>query len=545
MNGYDLLQAMEHINEGLIEEAYNHKRSSKSARWRVAVSFAASVACILFIFAVCLLPQQWTSSQKANSGLGSGTYERDNGVLPMAAIREIDEIKQAQTEEELTEEQEKKLEKACNKVLEKYGVSVLYPTEEAVAGCYNVISEDGSILYKYCQYIGYNAGEKTWKFQPNLVENYLQEYYAMGGVGENRSLEEYLQDTREYGTAFDEKIVAVQELLEEDEYLSISTGMSYDYDSVNGTQEVFVTLAQGTVDTEALEELGVKYYTANVTVEEVNEHIRKLWERREELGICDISVMCSEDSVGIKVYTDLIEEKVRELLTEDEMQNVTLFRTGLLNSDIYLSYAKGIEDLDEFMAYIEEYDKHWMPENTENEKKVQERQEAYAEYAKNLRKALESLKEAYPDYSYLQLYYHVAADTDYECYLGFDEELEVFVDSLDIYTEEKYFIDELEWGDAECIELKRMLSQYKEQYPELSYEELYEKCGYKAFLENDPTASNYERLMWSLYQKQEFKDAFSEKTDVRMIIIAAVCVVFLVVVLAVLLVKRKKHSGKK
>ena len=60
--------------------------------------------------------------------------------------------------------------------------------------------------------------------------------------------------------------------------------------------------------------------------------------------------------------------------------------------------------------------------------------------------------------------------------MDFDEELLSFVDALGPYVpNEKDPAEELLFGDPERIELKSLLREYRERYPDMSYQQIYEQ----------------------------------------------------------------------
>ena len=70
----------------------------------------------------------------------------------------------------------------------------------------------------------------------------------------------------------------------------------------------------------------------------------------------------------------------------------------------------------------------------------------------------------------------ILSDADYERYLDFEEELLEFVNSLPAYTaNEKNPAEELMFGDPDRLEIKSLLREYKQIYPELLYLEIYDE----------------------------------------------------------------------
>lgn len=83
--------------------------------------------------------------------------------------------------------------------------------------------------------------------------------------------------------------------------------------------------------------------------------------------------------------------------------------------------------------------------------------------------------------------------------MNFDNELLEFVNTLPDYEADKNVVVEYEYGDPQRLELKRMLKQYKEKFPELSYNEIYQT--YIGEIEENKAISKEEKLYWYLWKK--------------------------------------------
>lgn len=83
--------------------------------------------------------------------------------------------------------------------------------------------------------------------------------------------------------------------------------------------------------------------------------------------------------------------------------------------------------------------------------------------------------------------------------MNFDNELLEFVNTLPDYEADKNVVVEYEYGDPQRLELKRMLKQYKEKFPELSYNEIYQT--YIGEIEENKAISKEEKLYCYLWKK--------------------------------------------
>lgn len=487
MKGFELWKQMDKIDAEYIEEAACRKVVSRSGNLRIMMSLVASVACIIVIFVVCLMPKEQTPKEQAlkeqhaaaqtTEELAVSLQDEANGIITMETVQQIEKRLAELPKEALAEEKVQ----ACNAILEAESVALHYKEYSVGLGYYYVLGEN-DITYIYRQYR--TIGEET-AFCPYLYCAYTEEIYELGSES---GIEAYLTQTGSQSKEVKQKIAYVQEHLTEEEYAGVS-GLY-----VDGEAYVYVRLSSDERRAE-LENQGIDCELVEYSYAELKAKKQALLERREELKI-DVCFINESENV-VYVVSELFDTQLAEHLSEEEMRGVECIRDKEGFYGLVLE-GENITELDAFLALVQEEEGRWIKES-ENVRYQQE----YQVYQQELRVALEQLKELYPLYSYLQLYYLVAGDLEYECYLNFETELNTFVATLPKEEiSEEYESTPMELTDVEMLELRRMLAEYKKKYPDKTYEELYELCGYKAWAENDD-ASVHERLIWMLYQKRK------------------------------------------
>lgn len=283
--------------------------------------------------------------------------------------------------------------------------------------------------------------------------------------------------------------------------------------------------------------------------------LEQLWTMREELGIVGIG-----EGTGYQpeIYGCHTEAEFEALMVNSGYTGTYSYLQAVRTPNMYmnaelLSFSGKENLLDEISGNIE--DVEYLADALECELAF-----AHKEYADSdkLKAAITKLQNTYPEYSARNLYYHVAGDCKAEDYLNFEEDLIAFVDSLPAYVPSKNVVVEYEFGDPERLELKRALRQCKEAYPDMSYQELYDK--YLKEIEENTEQTKEEKLyryLWMKYSGEinaqeeiagenvaqapaEDNGEGAEKKSSALypvIAIGAVCVV-----VALLVVRSKKHK---
>lgn len=349
---------------------------------------------------------------------------------------------------------------------------------------YAVIDEGGEYSYRIYPYALYTS---------SLTEGiYLQSFISYNYISldlPEQEVEKFLQEERELKKKIREDNAYIIEYLNESEY----GGFFYNIEE----EKTHIYLTNGE-RREELEENGFVCDDADYSLKDKYEIMEKLWDKKEALGIFDIQT----EETGIIIYgTD----------TKEEFQK----KIGGLEFDIPYQYVRGVwtpfetcfedgftaqEDEIRFLEYLgmdlektEDFVRCFHFVGWRFVESIKE------EEWEKLKESISVFQQKYPEYSCRNIYYHVAGDYDEDVYLSFDNELLEFVDTLPDYEADKNVVVEYEYGDPQRLELKRMLKQYKEKFPELSYNEIYET--YIKEMEENKGISKEEKLYWYLWKK--------------------------------------------
>ena len=273
---------------------------------------------------------------------------------------------------------------------------------------------------------------------------------------EKDKFEVFFEDTKKQSEEVNEKIDYLRTNLGNGEY-----GGVY----IRGEGQVCVSLINEDRRDE-LEKLGYQCEDAEYSYEQLYEELRNIWEKKEQLSVNYIEI--AESNNAIRVYGLLPEEEFFKLYGEKtneilyfqgrnllddksnwELENYAQFREDMTAQE-YCDLCRKILN----WADTDEYPKYW----------------------ESIEQALNILKQEYPDYRYEQLFYHVGMDGNYQRVTEFDDELTEYVKSLPEYipnTENP--VEESLFGDPQRMELKSQLRIYKNEYPEMSYDDIYSK----------------------------------------------------------------------
>lgn len=325
---------------------------------------------------------------------------------------------------------------------------------------YYVKDKDSMCFWCCCD--GY-PGDSYISGYPFLMCPFID--YGMSMRKENmEKLEEFIEYSQKLQEQIYEKAAYIKEHLKDSQY------GGYYYKRSDG--KVHIYLADSSKK-EELEKQEIVCEEAKYSRKQIYEKMELLWETREELGICYMWVnnICNKLRVYVK------NKELEKKFAEDPMLEASSIE-GFLDVDLQM----GTENVEELVKYLEEYGFY-----SEEEK--------YTE----LTVALKKLKETYPDYNFINLLYHIEKDFDYERYLDFPKELCEYVDQLPAYKKDVHFMNEVKYGDPQRLEVKRMLREYKQQYPKMSYQDIYET--YIREIEENSKFSNVEKLYYYLYDK--------------------------------------------
>lgn len=279
-----------------------------------------------------------------------------------------------------------------------------------------------------------------------------------------QELTQYFQRTAEIGCEIREKIKYVHQTFREEDY----GGVYYD----KSERKVCVYIINQEL-CQKLEENGISYREGQYSLRELYSARDTLWELRKDFGVNYMEVNpCTNrldvygcDSEGI---ADRIER--RGISCCMVFQKVILHPGDIRNAED----IGNINTNDPEMAYF-------------LYKKI------LRETNNGIKEGIAALKKEFPDYDCRNLLIRIVYDGNYERYLDFDQSLIDFVDTLPDYKKnEKNPVEEMMFGDPERMELKSQLREYKEIYPEMSYEEIYEK--YLSDWEDITTCSREKKL---------------------------------------------------
>lgn len=259
-------------------------------------------------------------------------------------------------------------------------------------------------------------------------------------------LEEYFQRTLEVSRDIREKVRYIQENLSDSDYGGVYYNISDGYVHVYIKDEALNV---------RLSSLGYRCDKADYSREELYIKLQELWTQREESGINYIEL--NNCTNRLDVYGECEENDMYHVVNGVVIQpgnnwiSLSTEKTNSLNTDDIITLIECLKAV--MLDEIQEYEM--------------------------IEKGLEVLKGEYPGYECRNLLYRITFDGGYERYINFDRELLEFVSMLPEYVpNEKDPVEEMMFGDPERIELKSQLREYKIQYPDMDYREIYEKYLY-------------------------------------------------------------------
>lgn len=519
MKGKDLLEAMEYLDDDIIEAAHEDKPAPKYAKHRIFISLAACAACIFVLLSICVVPmvQKARKGDKEKEGnLSDSAVNHDwkEILIPSAGEISLSEDVRAVDENDIYKFNIKWMETGkeagfdffydfmnSNKI--QVSGRAFYP------GSYYDIVEGSEVL---CSVAAWDSSMSAGYMIPTFFSRWSYSRFHMNQY-KSEELTKYLNGIRKRKNTIQEQIKYLAKYLKENDY----GGSCYDTESGN----LIVWLINGNYKTE-LEQQGIVCETARYSMRQLYEKMHELWDKREELGIIDISIHSSDNKLS--VYGSLKEKEFWEKLNQADLNNINSVNIDFNNIISYnelpgntleekklysgMSGARGIEDLDEFITFLQAlYTKNHPTETPDA---------ASEEYFSSLKTALIKLKEKYPEYTYLQIYYHVSTDCDYEYYLNFDKNLENFINTLPEYRKDMDFLKEQQYGDPQRLGLKAVLYYYKQLYPKESYQDLYNTYLASKNLETAACPKSeklYQYLYIKAVQKKELEEKQKEKTD--------------------------------
>ena len=263
-------------------------------------------------------------------------------------------------------------------------------------------------------------------------------------------LKEYFEITEEIGKSVRKQVQYIQQNFTEDEYGGVF------YDKEMGKVCAYVSDAS---IRPILEREGIWCLEESVSLGNLYNTLQTIWQYKDEFGINYIEVdQCNN---RLNVYTDN-RDKLLGWLESNDITCCEVLHQVMIHPGYFYSV---LEDECESVDLDQ-------PDETIRYSCIS----GSDELKDSLLEGLKILKEAYPEYDSRNLLLRISADAKYDRYLDFEEELLEYVNTLPAYIPNiKNPAEELLFGDPQRIELKSMLREYQELYPEMTYEEIYEK----------------------------------------------------------------------
>ncbi len=369
------------------------------------------------------------------------------------------------------------------KIFSEKSEPMIMTTDDGVY--YAVIDEDGEYSYRIYSHILEMSSDTEGIFLQSCID-----YGYISLDLPEQEVRKFLYEKRELKKKLRENNAYILEYLDESDY-----GGAF-YDMSEGKMHIYLVNEKRR---EELEKKGFVCDTVSDSLKDKYEIMKKLWNQKEALGIFDIHI----EETGIIIYGTNIQEEFKE-------------KMGNLGFDIPYQYVRSVWEPFGFRYYDEqslaEGDEIKLLEYLEMDlEKIEDFVRCFhfvgwrfvesikEEEWQKLKESISVFQQKYPEYSCRNIYYHVAGDYDADVYMSFDNELLEFVDTLPEYEADKNVVVEYEYGDPQRLELKRMLKQYKEKFPELSYNEIYEI--YIREMEENKGISKEEKLYWYLWKK--------------------------------------------
>lgn len=259
--------------------------------------------------------------------------------------------------------------------------------------------------------------------------------------------------------------------------------------------------------------------------ERMYEVIKILWENRETLGITKLST--GNNILG--VYGLEPEETFTQKMDELNIEKYLYTNARDVGGNETLREITTISELEDLTTFIQvkredNTNRYWSDE-----------------YFTKIKLWMEKMENIYPEYSYENLFTLGYLCNDISCYENFDKELIEFTKEL-TYTENvKNPFDENDFGDPALLAVKVMLQEYKELYPEKTYETLYhtyiKEINESTVLTQEEKRGRYEwKLLGIQKEMKELKE--NEKKEVPIPAIVG-CMVLVLGVFGMVVVKRK------
>jgi hypothetical protein len=294
-----------------------------------------------------------------------------------------------------------------------------------------VVDENGHPEYE-CLNVVENGSNKLPYIK--LEHLYTGEQFDLSGTKEELKI--YFEETSEKS----QKIMAQANMVESDCEKDQYGGVFYD----RGKQEVCAYITDDTVE-EKLTEQGIKCLKSKISMDDLEGELQQIWNEKEELGINYVHI--NEKTNGLDIYTANVEKTKEWLEPRGDIEYI-------------IEETDDVSSLDGILGQIY----------------IDADEQSLIEIKDKLEMGLIKLKQTYPDYDDRNLLLRISSDGNTERYLDFPNELLEYVDSLPAYEEnaENPF-EEMMFGDPERIEIKSLLREYKELYPQMEYSEIYEK----------------------------------------------------------------------
>ena len=351
-----------------------------------------------------------------------------------------------------------------------------------------VVDENGDYAYRIWPAIAYASSDNEWIYLQSCIT-----YNYISLTSPTEEIYEFLESERTMKQKIRENTAYILENLDETEY----GGIYYDTSDAQSGLKIAVYLINEARRKE-LEAKGFVCSGAVYSLADQYQAMEKLWNQKE-LGIIDIHTSAES---GLIIYGRDTEEVFNENIKETKLDIPYQYiqgAMGIFGVYEYNEEAFSEEEKAKFLEYAgldlnqpEEFIACLRAQKKETEEEKWE----------DLQNAIQKWKQTYPEYSCRNIYYHVAGDCNVEAYMNFDTKLLEFTDTLPAYEADKNAVLEDFYGDPQRLELKRLLRQYKEAFPEMSYEEIYET--YIKDVEEGKLSSKEEKLyqyLWRKYSK--------------------------------------------
>lgn len=507
MRGKDLFEAMAHLEDKYIEEA-EQKVQKNRVPWRLIASAAACFVCVGTIWTVAALSEkQRDGSENQHEKVSEETDASEENQLPIVAVEPKEPVEvwlpgwiesfefgaQAITEEDMMQfnQQWQKDEET----LYTHSDELEYYTSFIDARCLEIFGKSKGYGETYVTdsegwhntTVVYCDGSMSATY---LAPHFDGEYVDSFGVTMRSEKPEYLENAfseiREKRGEVERQLAYIQENLTMEDYAF------FYYDNIEKQSVIQLVNEQYR---EQLERQGIVCEMVEQSCADLYGQMEEIWKSREELEIFWIYISVADNALVIDglLTEEAFAEKVKSCSWADDIQYEYESYGGLFQRFCGIRGAAVVDEVNAFVEYLKGQDYYDYSEGME-------------EYFEELETALQKMKEKYPEYTCLQLYYHISVDCDYENYMKFDLELENFVNSLPAYKIDKNFMNELAFADPQRLGLKQVLRQAKMLYPEKTYQELYDMYPMVQKIEETTLCSKADAMFHYLYLKASQKE---------------------------------------